>query len=248
MRLDRAPSRMLLHLLRTTSVLFAIAAVIAHAEKTTGAGTTKDGASTIPRVSEPASSSSNCDRIRALYQKAEELERNREFENAATVAGQIELDLKCRNSYVQAKRLQASSLVFGLGRFEEGIRAADDGLRVDERAADLWFARGYALFRSDRPEEAISSLRSSLANSAAEVVDGCNQTWVLTHFLIASATDRMVPRPLPTKPLSSELAARVAAAVAAWRETEPICARCPCPEPFASQAKEKLAELIPDQP
>src|SRR5262245_17246486 len=152
--------------LRLGTVLLCLTAQPASAEKTTGAAGSRDGAFSLPQEPD-APANSNCDRFRALVRKAEELEQRGELEEAIQTARHVGFDSKCKGFFDQATTMRAKCLIFGLKRFEEGIQAADEGLKMSTRPGELWFTRGYALYHLDRNEEAIQSFRMSLVTSGS---------------------------------------------------------------------------------
>jgi len=60
-------------------------------------------------------------------------------------------------------RVMLSALLLETNDFTGAEAVAREGLQVDPRSHDLWFALGYALFRQDKNREALEAAQASLA-------------------------------------------------------------------------------------
>lgn len=126
-------------------------------------------------------------------------------------------DVRTTDYYNLAVQLQAA------GRIEEALRTADEGLAIDTRSADLWHARGTALFRLQRHREAADAFAHSAELNPAHPQAAYNLGLSLARAEDYCGARAALEQAAQRRPLSPQAAALL-------RELQRIC---PHPQPGA---------------
>lgn len=73
-------------------------------------------------------------------------------------------DVKAFHNIIKASDMNRTGIAFiEAGKFDEGIKAFDDGLAIDPRHEDLWNNKGLALKGAERQDEAIKCFEKSIS-------------------------------------------------------------------------------------